>query len=226
MPTRTVIMKQRESKTERGVMLVADSAEITGSSPQVNEVWIDKNEKKLKYYDGAVQEIFTAPVPVINLPTGMIMPYAANTAPSGWLVCDGAEVSQTTYPDLFAVIGSLWGTAGAGNFKVPDLRGMFLRGRNQMSPALGNATGQWSDPEYASRLPMGTGAAGDVASRQDDQFEDHFHSVPRGGTAQSPDQSNLASGNNGYPNGNVNTTAAGGAETRPKNVYVTYCIKT
>ncbi len=59
-----------------------------------------------------------------GLPVGTITFYGGNTtAPNGWLLCDGSEVAQATYPSLFAVIGSTYGTAGAGNFKVPDLRG-------------------------------------------------------------------------------------------------------
>lgn len=48
----------------------------------------------------------------------------ATAAPAGWLMCDGAAVSRTTYAALFAAIGS---SAGAGNgsttFNVPDFRG-------------------------------------------------------------------------------------------------------
>jgi len=41
--------------------------------------------------------------PYIN-PTGAISPYAGRTAPSNWLICDGASVSRTTYANLFATI--------------------------------------------------------------------------------------------------------------------------
>ena len=46
------------------------------------------------------------------------------------LLCDGREVSQTTYPDLFAAIGATYGVASdpVNNFKIPDFRAKFLVG--------------------------------------------------------------------------------------------------
>jgi microcystin-dependent protein len=41
------------------------------------------------------------------VPTGSIIAYAGNTAPSGWLLCDGAAFSSATYPALFAVLGNV-----------------------------------------------------------------------------------------------------------------------
>ncbi len=53
--------------------------------------------------------------------TGSITLYASNTVPSGYLDCDGASVSTTTYASLFSVISYTHGGSG-GNFNVPDLR--------------------------------------------------------------------------------------------------------
>jgi microcystin-dependent protein len=65
---------------------------------------------------------------------GMIFPYAGATAPTGFLLCDGAAVSRTTYADLFALIGTTYGAGdGSTTFNVPDLRGRF---------AIGAGTGQ------------------------------------------------------------------------------------
>ena len=62
-------------------------------------------------------------------PPGVIFPYAAATPPAGWLLCDGAAVSRTTYAALFAIIGGSWGTGnGSTTFHLPDFRGRFLRG--------------------------------------------------------------------------------------------------
>jgi microcystin-dependent protein len=60
--------------------------------------------------------------------TGMIIPFAGTPAPEGWLLCDGADVSTTTYAALFAVIHTTYGTAGPGTFRVPDLRGRTIFG--------------------------------------------------------------------------------------------------
>jgi microcystin-dependent protein len=79
------------------------------------------------------------------VPTGTVFAFAGSTAPSGWLVCDGTAYSQTTYSALFAVLGSTyntqtnpttnaaWATPSAGQFRVPDYRGIFLRSSGQAS---------------------------------------------------------------------------------------------
>ena len=59
--------------------------------------------------------------------TGVILDYAGSTAPTGFLICDGASYSTTTYAALFAVIGYSFGGSGA-NFNVPDFRGRYAAG--------------------------------------------------------------------------------------------------
>lgn len=60
---------------------------------------------------------------------GTIAPFAGPTPPTGWLGCDGAAISRTTYAALFAAIGSTWGAGdGSTTFNVPDFRGRALIG--------------------------------------------------------------------------------------------------
>lgn len=67
--------------------------------------------------------------PVIPTPIGTILAYAAESAPTGFLICDGSLVSRTTYANLFAVVKTRFGRGnGSTTFKLPDLRGQFLRG--------------------------------------------------------------------------------------------------
>lgn len=55
---------------------------------------------------------------------GEIKMWAGNTIPDGWLLCDGSEVSKTTYPNLYEAIGDLWGVPNnSSNFKLPNLNG-------------------------------------------------------------------------------------------------------
>ncbi|WP_208438413.1 phage tail protein [Bartonella vinsonii] len=62
-------------------------------------------------------------------PSGFIGTFAMQALPYGWLVCDGSAYSRSLYSDLFAAIGTVWGSGdGYRTFNVPDLRGMFLRG--------------------------------------------------------------------------------------------------
>ena len=64
-----------------------------------------------------------------GVPVGCVMPYVGDTAPDAtWRICDGQELDVTVYPELFAVIGAKFGTAKAGYFKVPDMRGAVARG--------------------------------------------------------------------------------------------------
>jgi microcystin-dependent protein len=79
-----------------------------------------------------VGELTTAATP-LSIPTGVYFPYGGTAAPSGYLLCDGTAYSRSTYSDLFAVIGTSYGTGdGATTFNVPDLRGRAPYGRDNM----------------------------------------------------------------------------------------------
>lgn len=56
-----------------------------------------------------------------------LMPVRRLFVPQRFIPCDGRIVRRADYPDLFAVIGGLYGTAGVAAFRVPDMRGNFLR---------------------------------------------------------------------------------------------------
>jgi microcystin-dependent protein len=56
------------------------------------------------------------------MPAGTIVQYGGASAPTDWLLCDGAAVSQATYAALYAIIGLTYGNPGGGNFNLPDLR--------------------------------------------------------------------------------------------------------
>jgi microcystin-dependent protein len=73
------------------------------------------------------------------IPVGGLMPYAGATSPEGWLLCDGSAINRTTYANLFALIGTTYGSGnGTTTFNVPDMR---------------------------SRLPIGAGAGTGLTSR-------------------------------------------------------------
>lgn len=83
----------------------------------------------------------------LGIPIGAIMPYAGTTAPFGFLFCDGSELQVVQYPQLYDVIGERYkGTAayvGFNTFRLPDLRGRFPMGADNMFNGLTvpNATG-------------------------------------------------------------------------------------
>jgi len=63
------------------------------------------------------------------IPSGFIGPFAGSTAPSGWILCGGQEVSRSTFSNLFSAIGTTFGGGdGSTTFNVPDLRDRFPLG--------------------------------------------------------------------------------------------------
>ena len=66
---------------------------------------------------------------VSGIPTGSLVPFAGAVIPEGYLLCNGAAVSRTTYAKLFAVIGTLWGSGdGETTFNLPDFSDKFIEG--------------------------------------------------------------------------------------------------
>lgn len=74
------------------------------------------------------------------VPSGTILPFGGATAPSGWLLCDGASVAIASYPALNNAIGVLWGNPGGGSFNLPNLTGSFVRGIGTSGAHVGPAT--------------------------------------------------------------------------------------
>lgn len=136
---------------------------------------------------------------------GEVSFFARNSAPSGWLKANGAAVSRTTYATLFAAIGTTFGVGdGSTTFALPDLRGEFLRG--------------WDDGRGVD-----TGRV--FGSLQAQAIESHTHTTSEGNwSTGSLTGTNYAMLSNASgPIRSVN--AAGGTETRPRNVALLACIK-
>ena len=177
------------------------------------------------------------------VPVAGVMPFAGASAPTGYLLCDGAAVSRTTYAALFAILGVTHGQGnGTTTFNVPNYQGRFLRG-------VDNSAG--FDPDKTGRTAMATGGntGNNVGSVQGHGFQTHTH------TQASHSHSVGGLANNGLTIGSstflmtnpgansaqgtdsqtptINSAAASGTnsqttanETRPVNAYVNYIIKT
>jgi microcystin-dependent protein len=66
------------------------------------------------------------------MPVGTVLPFAGDTAPAGFLLCDGSTPSRAEYPALFAVIKTKYGAGdGSTTFTLPDLRARFPVGAGQ-----------------------------------------------------------------------------------------------
>ncbi len=78
-----------------------------------------------------------------GVPSGTVLPFmGSGSAPTGYLLCDGASYLRASYPDLFTAIGVLYGSADSTHFNVPDLAGKYLQGyESGVSEAIGTAQG-------------------------------------------------------------------------------------
>uniref|UniRef100_UPI003AB0811C phage tail protein n=1 Tax=Phascolarctobacterium succinatutens TaxID=626940 RepID=UPI003AB0811C len=95
-------------------------------------------------------------------PTGSIIAFAGNTLPDGYLLCDGSQVSRTTYKKLFDVIGTTYGAGdGKTTFTLPNLIDRFLEGSSAAGKyreaGLPNITGKYggNTSEGFSPSPVG-----------------------------------------------------------------------
>jgi microcystin-dependent protein len=161
-------------------------------------------------------------------PVGTIVLFAGTSEPSGWVECDGRSLGQSgtavaswgnySTAALFGAIGTVWGSAGAGVYNLPDFRGIVPRGYNH------GKTGSWSDPDAGSRVAQyASGATGDaIGTYQLDELKSHTHSLSF--TASGAD-SNSGGPNYNTTGANQPTSATGGNETRPKNASVLYIVR-
>jgi len=144
-----------------------------------------------------------------DCPPGTVIMLAATNIPTGYrlLKCNGATISRTAYSDLFSVIGTTFGVGdGVNTFRLPDLRGEFLRG--------------WDDGR-------GVDAGRVFGSWQTDEFRSHDHDIINTGR-EGYTRGHLFYGDRGvdYINQPDNVTQkAGGVETRPRNYALLACIR-
>jgi microcystin-dependent protein len=161
----------------------------------------------------------TSDIMMNSVPIGTIIPFWGNTAPVGYLPCNGQTVNSGTFPDLVTFLG------GGSSQALPDLRGEFLRG--------------WDNGR-------GTDLGRAIKTAQADALKNHFHYLPtESGAGSTFDPAGIvptivlkdapadwvtrvASDNNifGTPAGTVRTySQSADVETRPRNISVLYCMK-
>lgn len=170
---------------------------------------------------------------ISNVPIGSVIAWSGpkTKIPTGWLECDGRELNRTQFSSLFDAIGTTWGGTATDKFKVPDLRGLFLRGVDD---------GAGKDPDVTRRQPVGNGPPDSAGSLQEDGLKSHKHDISDPGHSHSfegfrtdgagaPGQAFPRDANGfGTSKEKTNITipeSGGGAETRPKNAYVYFIIR-
>ncbi|QOD59390.1 tail fiber protein [Polaribacter haliotis] len=187
------------------------------------------NGNTIEVYDQPFQYTPYAHYAANGVPTGSIMPYTGDTAPSGWVLCDGR--------DLTAINGSTALIAIVGN-NAPDLQGTFLRGtgtsavNGKAGPALNDTQGD-DNKEHAHYLNLNTNTTGNHNHTSYDYYKVTQAVAISGGPAtwylsNSNGHDNQARGTSS--NGNHNHNVAGntyntGTESRPVNYGVNYIIK-
>lgn len=100
---------------------------------------------------------------VADLPVGAIIDSALPNAPTGWLLCDGSSISRTGFPELFAAIGTFYGTVDANTFTLPDLTGQIIYARPY---SLRTSNGLYVDDNSitSAKILDGTIATADIAN--------------------------------------------------------------
>lgn len=161
-----------------------------------------------------------------GVPTGAMGIWGTGTAPTGWLLCDGAAVSRSTYAALFGVIGTTFGAGdGSTTFNVPNMQGVVPRG-----------TGSQTINTRSKSGPS-------LGATQEDQFQGHYHQIKSvtDGTLYTS-SGTAGSGNHNFVRGTDNSgiqmeaqdlkadgtngTPRSGSETRVSALGVNFIIKT
>ena len=95
----------------------------------IRSAGLSPNERAVNQLSLAIKQLAS-----IGSPTGMIAFIHATDVPEGWLLCNGAAVSRTTYANLFAKIGVTYGSGdGSTTFNLPNLDGRVLQGTTSTS---------------------------------------------------------------------------------------------
>jgi microcystin-dependent protein len=178
-------------------------------------------------------------------PVGSVIMFAGTAAPTGWLLCDGStldSVANPQYANLFTAIGTTYGGTGASSFKLPDCRGIFVRGagsqtigaetysatigtsQNDSTAVNGLATssagshdhGGFTGSSAVSYYSYGTGGATPVSTMGAPLNAGIYNTYTLPGSSHSHTIST---------DGTHTHNLTGDSETRPANLAMNYIIK-
>jgi microcystin-dependent protein len=91
------------------------------------------SQNKTNYYNNQLVAHFKPERGVIpeleeDMPAGTIVAFTGTVDPKGWLICDGRALEKHVFYKLYSVIDVQFGEPNPNTFRIPDLRGAFLRG--------------------------------------------------------------------------------------------------
>lgn len=206
---------------------------MTGALTLDGDPITDNQAANKKYVD---DEIDSIPAAVDLTPAGTIMFSARTTAPPGYLHANGAAVSRTDFADLFAAIGTNYGSGdGSTTFNLPNLQNQFLRGQGSLTGAVGTTqssqnlyhrhntntsttTGLIGSMTYISETWWGSGVTSGVFTK--------VSGSPAGGTPREGVDTSNTGGVSFNANHAHTIDGDGGTEARPQNMALLPCIKT
>lgn len=147
-------------------LVIAADAELKGTPSIVGDVGL------------VVQAAATMETGDDVIPAGMIMAFAGELAPTGWLACNGADYEEADYPELAAILPDVWRTfrgaedPGDGFFRVPMMNGLAVVGvgTGAMNPTtdireLGIVIGEQAHTLIASEMPIHSHTADQLQHR-------------------------------------------------------------
>jgi hypothetical protein len=195
--------------------------------------------------------VTTPPIPLGDgTYVGEIRSFASEQPPAaGWLECKGQVLLTTNHGQLFKVIANAFGSGQPGTFKLPDLRGAFVRGWNDGKQAIEQGP---FDPDANARMEFSGGPGypanqyDHVGTFQTDQLQTHKH-IDSGHTHLIPHftYAQLCGGGGGFgllmnkepgtftdtgcanlgPPADYGPTVRYGSETRASNISMLFCIR-
>ena len=195
------------NKPEPSIGQSSDLPESSGTESKIAKIEnrlnsiIQKQESRI----AQLERLQNKSIDSVSIPVGSIVPYAGNTAPGGWLECDGSSFDSTEFPRLRKLLGSS---------KLPDLRGEFVRG--------------W---DHGKGIDSGR----DLLSPQEQELLKHKHSIAtaNGNDQGYPGNNNHFAirttdrhQRNEAGKENHLVLPIGGTENRPRNVALMFVIKT
>ena len=154
-----------------------------------------------------------------GIPTATIVPWSSASVPSGFLECNGAAVSRSTYSALFAIVGTTYGAGdGASTFNLPDLQDNVAIGKSG-TKALASTGGANT---VTSTGNVGGSTANATLSTA--QLASHSHSVTSGHPNEGANKQNskLEFTSNISNNTSVNTNNTGSGTGHSHNMSATF----
>lgn len=174
------------------------------------------------------------------VPVGAVMPFARNTAPTGWLLCNGDGIPNgngtvqgvtADFSGLFAILAGAFGTVSGQN-RLPNMQGIFVRGSGSQTIGSNNYTGTFAakqEDSFRSHSHTGTTSLSGAHSHPYDDLYNTTNGSRGGGGGAGWQTAFFSSRRNTLQSGDhihtFTTNTEGGTETIPANIALLYCIK-